>query len=181
MEPCRADREDRPTGLRAEVTTLHPSRWPVLRSLRLRALQDSPSAFGSEYRHEVGWSADVWAREFESSVWVVARDGDTEVGLARSVKEVEGAEHRNIESVWVAPRHRRLGICRMMLSRLVELERTAGASELRAWILKGNVTARNAYLRFGFVLTGEQQPCLGANGRLEERVSYRIGETNAAE
>ena len=68
----------------------------------------------------------------------------------------------------------------MMLARLVELERAAGALELRAWIFKGNETARNAYLRFGFVLTGEQQPCLAANGRLEERLLFRIRDTNAA-
>jgi ribosomal protein S18 acetylase RimI-like enzyme len=175
IEPGAGSGSAAPNHSAVEIALLPQSRWQFLRSLRLVALQDSPAAFGSDFQQELGWSADAWASTFESSVWVVALDGPTGVGLLRSTLDLERSSGRNVESVWVAPGYRRRGICRLMFAKIIEYERESGASELRAWVLDGNSAAPQAYQRLGFVATGEQQR-FPANGRLERRMMYRISD-----
>ena len=64
---------------------LSPVDWRVLKEVRLRALQDSPNAFMSCYDSELRLSDWEWRRMFDASTWVVARDAENVVGLARSV------------------------------------------------------------------------------------------------
>lgn len=115
------------------------------------------------------------AGPLEDSMWVVARNGDDVVGLARSVRVADGpTSERHDESVWVARRHRRSGITRALVQQLAELERRGGVTEFRVWVLEGNDSARRAYERLGFESTGEVKQ-LDGSGRVEERLRRWIG------
>jgi hypothetical protein len=61
--------------------------WRVLKEVRLRALQDSPKAFMSCYDSELLLSDWEWRKMFDASIWIVAREADEVVGLARSVDD----------------------------------------------------------------------------------------------
>lgn len=160
-----------------DVETLAADDWKILRDVRLRALEDSPTAYISSRQMEIAWTEERWRSSFEGSVWVVARGRQEIVGMARSVRvEYRPALERHLESVWVEPGHRRTGVLRALLRYLAELE--PDVREWRVWVLTDNVDARTAYERLGFRLTGERQPLNDSTGRSEERLSLSLGGYN---
>jgi predicted GNAT family acetyltransferase len=65
---------------------------------------------------------------------------------------------RNVESIWVAPTHRRQGVLRALLQALAGREQQTEqteVTELLLWVLDGNYLARCAYKALGFKSTGE--------------------------
>ena len=97
-----------------ELQLLGPTDWRTLRVTRLKALLDSPYAFTSSYARESEWSEKEWQRMFDAATWVVARETENVIGMARAVTEPERPEARHVESAWVAPQHRRRGVFRKM-------------------------------------------------------------------
>jgi L-amino acid N-acyltransferase YncA len=158
-----------------EILTLGPDDWEPLRSVRLEALRDAEAAFVSSVDEALS-SEGEWRSRFENSIWVVARDGDDMVGLARSLRVADRpVSERHVESVWVARRHRRSGITRALVQQLAELERRDGVTELRVWVIQGNDSARRVYERLGFESTGEVKQLDDGSGRVEERLRRWIG------
>jgi ribosomal protein S18 acetylase RimI-like enzyme len=149
-----------------ELQQLAPADWRVLRSARLKALLDSPQAFTSTHDHEAGWCESEWRRLFDAATWIVARQAEELIGLARSVGD---RTMRHVESVWVAPTHRRHGVCGTLLQGLAEIDRRLGVTDLLLWVLDDNVDAQHAYEALGFKRTGESQsnPIIG---RIELRL-----------
>lgn len=155
---------------------LEPSNWRVLRDVRLAALLDSPHAFTSSHPHESGWGELEWRRMFHASLWIVAREEKHIIGLARSVGEPIHPTVRHLESIWVAPTHRKRGVCGTLLHRIVETERQGGVTDLLLWVLEENHDAKSAYLALGFKPTGERQ-FLRIVGQYELRLRLPIGRT----
>jgi ribosomal protein S18 acetylase RimI-like enzyme len=156
------------------VQLLKPVDWRVLRRARLEALIDSPQAFTSSHATESRWAEVEWRRSFHAAKWIVAREAENVIGLARSVEEPERpATARHLESIWVAPAHRRRGVFRAQLHVLAEMERRAGVTELLLWVLEDNQGAERAYEALGFEPTGERQ-FLPTLGRFERRLALDI-------
>src|SRR4051794_4614360 len=101
--------------LTLNLDLLAPVDWRVLRAARLAALLDSPSAFTSSYAREAEWDELEWLRAFDAATWIVAREAERVVGLASSVGKPDLPSARHLESIWVAPTHRRHGVCRHLL------------------------------------------------------------------
>jgi ribosomal protein S18 acetylase RimI-like enzyme len=152
---------------------LAPVDWRMLRVARLQALLDSPHAFTSSYAHESRWGEPDWRGTFTAATWIVARETESVVGLARSVGEPEVLA-RHVESIWVAPTHRRRGVFRHLLHALAGVERRTGVRDLLLWVLEDNHEARSAYEALGFRSTGERQ-YLPALGRFERRLRLSLG------
>ena len=158
---------------------LAPKDWRLLRAVRLSALRDSPRAFTSSYAEEGKWDESQWRQVLETAIWVVASEAEKVIGLAKSVCDLETST-RHLESVWVAPKHRRCGVFRELLHALAEREREMGGLDLQLWVLEDNHVARQAYEALGFESTGESQP-LPALGKSEHRLRLRIGNVAAFE
>jgi ribosomal protein S18 acetylase RimI-like enzyme len=156
-----------------DLQLLSPVDWQVLKAARLRALEDSPRAFMSCYDRELLWTEWQWRRMFDAATWIVARDADDVVGLARSVGDPARPWTRHFESIWVAPTHRRRGVLRDLLNALTDIERSTGVTELLLWVLEDNHDAQRAYENLGFERTGESQ-FLPDVGRFERRFKLRI-------
>jgi GNAT superfamily N-acetyltransferase len=155
-----------------DLQLLSPVEWQILKAVRLRALQDSPHAFMSRCDDELRLSDWEWRRMFDASTWIVARDTDDVVGLARSVGDPLRPWTRHVESIWVAPTHRRRGVFRGLLYALAEVERGMGVTDLLLWVLEDNHDAQRAYETLGFEPTGESQ-FLPDLGRFERR--FKLG------
>jgi ribosomal protein S18 acetylase RimI-like enzyme len=155
--------------LTLNLELLAPADWRVLRATRLQALRDSPHAFASSYAREFTWGEQEWLRSFDAATWIVAREGETVVGIARSVGE---RWSRHVESIWVAPTHRRRGVFRALLRHLAELHHRMGVTDLMLWVLEDNYDAQRTYQGLGFEPTGERQ-FLPAFGRFERRLRVR--------
>jgi ribosomal protein S18 acetylase RimI-like enzyme len=153
---------------------LAPVDWELLREARLEALLDSPHAFMSSHACESLWAESEWLRLFEAARWIVALEAEKVIGLARSIAEPALPATRHIESVWVAPTHRRRGVSRALLHALADRERRLGVTDLMLWVLEDNQDAQRAYEAIGFEATGERQ-FLPAFGRFERRLTVAIG------
>ena len=152
---------------------LTPDDWRILRETRLQALRDSPKAFASDYAHESRWSEFEWRRTFAGATWIIAREAERVIGLARSIGEPDKPASRHLESIWVAPQHRRRGVCRALLHALAESERQMGVTDLLLWVLEDNDSAQRTYEALGFESTNERQ-YLEDFGRFERRLRSSI-------
>ena len=161
--------------LTLNLDLLAPTDWRLLRAARLEALLDSPAAFTFSYAREAQWGELEWLRAFDAATWIVAREAERVVGLARSVGEPERPSARHVESIWVAPTHRRHGVFSHLLHALAELEHKMGVTDLLLWVMEDNYPAQRAYEALGFELTGERQP-LPAFGQFELRLRLAISE-----
>jgi L-amino acid N-acyltransferase YncA len=159
------------------VDFLTPAEWPQLRTVRLRALRESPSAFASSHELEATRSEHEWRATFVDGTWVVARTPHGIVGLARTTQADAGPAQRYVESVWVDPGFRQRGITRQLLDALIERERRMEVRELLLWVIDGNDTARRIYEHLEFRSTGERHLLNDRSGRFEERLALRL-QTN---
>lgn len=144
--------------------------WPLIRGMRLVALADSPRAFVPN-GDEPTWTASDWVATFAAGPWVVAEIDGQPVGLAHLTRTE--AEPPHIEAVWTHPPHRRRGIARALVTRLIELAVLDGDRELLVWVIEPNEVARQAYESLGFSPTGERQVVAGM-GVLEERLRLPV-------
>jgi ribosomal protein S18 acetylase RimI-like enzyme len=159
--------------LTLNVEVLAPVDWRVLRTARLEALLDSPHSFASSYAHESVWGEQQWLPLFDAAAWLVAREDEQVIGLVRSVGEPGRPSARHLESIWVAPTHRRRGVLRHLLHALAQVERRMGVTHLLLWVLEDNDEAQLAYEALGFEPTGERQ-FLPTAGRFERRLTLYL-------
>jgi ribosomal protein S18 acetylase RimI-like enzyme len=159
--------------LTLNLDLLAPADWRVLRAARFGALLDSPRAFTSSYAREYEWGEVEWRRVFDAATCVVVREAEKVIGLAKSVAEPLWPRTRHLESIWVAPTHRRRGVFRALLCHLAEIDHQRGVTDLMLWVLEDNYDAQHAYEALGFEPTGERQ-FLPAFARFERRMRLEI-------
>ncbi len=132
-----------------------------LRKLRLRALEDSPDAFGSSLEAERAHPDSEWldlARRSEIAddlAVYVAVDGDRWLGMAAGRWYDRETGVAGLWGMWVDPTARGMGLG----VRLVEAVRVwaagHGARVLRLGVVSGAGDATGFYERLGFARTGE--------------------------
>lgn len=141
-----------------------PHEWRTYRDLRLRALADSPDAFGSMLERESARSDAEWARRLEAGAQsstdlpLVARFGQEAVGLAWGWTRDSEPDVAYLFQVWVAPEHRRQRIARMLLDAVVDWARERGAHYVALDVTCGDSPAMRLYTQAGFRPSGDPQP-----------------------
>jgi ribosomal protein S18 acetylase RimI-like enzyme len=137
-----------------EIEFLCPADGPILSSVRLRALRDSPEAFLATPDEEAALTPADWTARIMSATWTVAWDGDVVVGIAcltsQEAKASNTPKEWFIESVWVEPGYRRKGLVRRMVQKLEGQAREDGAERLQLWVLGTNDLAFDAYKKIDF-------------------------------
>ena len=89
---------------------LTPDDWAVLRDVRLRALADSPDAFGSTLEREQPFDEKEWRRRSVRPVWVAEVDGRP-VAMAGAFTN-DGV--LQVWGMWTDPDHRGQGVARLL-------------------------------------------------------------------
>ncbi len=147
-----------------QIRRIRSDEWEALRDIRLRALLDTPDAFGSTHEQEAVDPEDAWrdwtanGAEGGDGFTAVALDGGAWIGLA------VGAPHRafpgevGLFAMWVDPVFRGQGIGRRLVDEVVAWARTAGFPSIRLLATTTNDAAIRLYDRCGFVDSGERQP-----------------------
>jgi GNAT superfamily N-acetyltransferase len=143
------------------VRAVRPEEWQRFRDVRLRALADSPDAFGSTLEQERDHGRAKWVEWI--SGWseatnraFVALEDDTWLGIA--VGSRTGHEPIvHVYSMWVDQSARRMGIGRLLLDKVVDWARSIGASGLELGVTAANLGAVAFYERMGFVDTTERR------------------------
>jgi GNAT superfamily N-acetyltransferase len=136
------------------IEQLRPAEGDRLRDVRLRALQDSPDAFGSTYAAESRLSPEKWEERLKNpdGLWWVATQDGADVGLVHARAE-GGRVH--LLSMWVAPEVRGRGVASHLVDQAVTWARDTGAEEVELWAVDRNTAARALYARKGFTPSGK--------------------------
>ena len=146
------------------VRPLSPDEWPVYRDLRLRALRDSPDAFGSTFEREQQRSAAEWAARLavpegsHESLPLVAVSDDEFVGLAWGRVAPSDDRVAYVYQMWVSPTSRGRGIATLLIDTLIAWARSVGATQLRLSVSRGNTSAERTYAKAGFEPVGSAEP-----------------------
>lgn len=142
------------------VRRANPSDIPALRDTRLRALRDSPAAFGSTIERELSRSDDDWRRWFHpGSVFFAVRDASDVVGMVCSAPddgELADDDLVWLLAMWVAPEARGRGAGDGLVDAVVEAARESGARTVALHVIDDNDPARRLYERNGFVDSGHR-------------------------
>ena len=132
--------------------------WQALRDIRLEALRDAPSAFGSTYEREVAFGEPDWLRR-------IARGGNFLAYLPEAGEPVgliggysETADVVELVSMYVRPKARGRGVGEALVATVFGWAQDRGAKTVHLWVTESNAHARALYERCGFGLTGERQP-----------------------
>ncbi len=160
-----------------DVARVTEEEWRSVRSLRLAALAESPSAFGSSLERELAFDEATWRARLanlESGTFLARRlpaadpSGGGAVGLASGVRlEGDAASVRALVGMWVAPDARRLGAGSALVRAVLAWAIDSGATRVRLGVAEGNEGARRLYEACGFSPTGERAPYPGRPGLVE--------------
>ena len=146
------------------VRTVLPSEWEVYKSLRLRALADSPDAFSSTLAAELERPDEQWdervarASATGQDFPLFALVGNAPVGMAWASATASGESTVSLFQMWVDPKHRGLGLGGSLLDAAISWARSVRARELRLCVTCGETPAARMYLHAGFQPVGKPEP-----------------------
>ena len=147
------------------VRRVRPDEGPALRTIRLAALSDSPSAFASTYAAEAALPTAHWSQRaaetgsgHESAIFLAVL-GDRPVGVVGSFRTTLDSPVVRLVAMWTAPAHRGVGVGHQLVGAVLDWAGRAGATEVELWVTAGNTSAVALYESSGFTSTGEHQPC----------------------
>jgi len=146
--------------------TLHPitkRNVSLFKEIRLRALRDTPSAFGSTYERELQLTDEDWLERAlrwngEKGIGLIAMDGSATCGIAGSFLDEGDRTRAHLISMWTAPMHRRQGIGRLLVNEIADWARLRGADLLQLMVTSSNENAMLFYERLGFTRSGRTEP-----------------------
>lgn len=133
------------------------------KAIRLIALQDSPTAFGSTYAKESQFSDGDWIKRAadwssDRSIGYLAMDSVTACGIAAAFLSEGDPRIAYLISMWVAPSHRRSGIGRKLVDAIDAWAKSRNVHVLKLMVTSNNQTAIEFYKQNGFLMTGNTEP-----------------------
>jgi ribosomal protein S18 acetylase RimI-like enzyme len=153
-----------------QITDTDAAAWWAL---RLRALRESPEAFGSTYDEAVERPLAIAARRAlpdpdAPDNFTLGAFAPELVGFVGFERE-EGRKNRHKGSIWgmfVAPESRGQGIGRELLAALVARARQQdGLEQIILTVVSENAAARELYRSYGFTTYGVEPRSLRDDGR----------------
>lgn len=142
---------------------ISPENVAVFKAIRLRALEDSPKAFGSTYARESQLTDEEWLQRCrrwvtEGSIGYIALDGESPCGLVACYTEEQDPHSAHVISMWFDPRYRRAGVGTVLIEALKTWGSSRGLGQLRLMVTSVNTGAARFYERLGFSMTGKTEP-----------------------
>lgn len=152
----------------------------VLKTMRLAALKDAPSAFGSTYDAEAaGTDADWTSRaragaDGSNQVTFFALLDDRIVGLVGGFRPDHDRSVVDLVSMWTTPAARRTGAGRALVRSVLRWAHETDAAAVELWVTRENDAARRLYESLGFAETGDVRPLPSDSCRDELRMRFRL-------
>jgi ribosomal protein S18 acetylase RimI-like enzyme len=149
-----------------KLRRLNSSDAAAYRSLRLRGLRECPAAFGSSYAEEARKPLERYAERLATTPdhWTYgAFDGEDLVGVVTLVRDghLKSRHKADLYAMYVAPRHRRLGLGRQLLERGIARARAMrGVRRLKIAVVESNQPALSLYRSLGFRVFAREEEAL---------------------
>ena len=153
----------------------------LFKSIRLRALQDSPGAFGSNYAWESQLPDAEWMNRIRrwngnSGIGYLAMDKGNPCGIAGCLLNDDPTSAQLI-SMWVAPTHRKRGVGRLLVEQVIGWARACGAHRLHLSETGRNKTAIRFCTRLGFAFTGNTIPYPNDPTEIEREMELMVADS----
>lgn len=137
-----------------EILKLSPADWSRLATIRLRALADTPDAFGSTLERQQKFTESDWRERLTGEhkiTFVATRGSGEDIGLIGSAP-YEG--HAGLFSMWVAPEARGCGVGGALVDAVIAWARSRGHTKLLLDVGDANLPAIALYASKGFEPNG---------------------------
>lgn len=147
-----------------QIKPLLPEDWPLLKTVRLRALTENPEAFGTTLTQASAWDDARWqenARRFTllpPAASFLAYADDTLCGMVNCFVTETNSRTVEMTAFWVAPQQRGQGIADALVAAIISWAKLQGVMTLQAWVVEDNARALGFYRKLGFRETKERQP-----------------------
>ena len=145
---------------------------PILRALRLRALSDTPDAFGSTYERELGRTDADWQRWLSPGATFILTDDEGPKGIVAGAHDAADPAFVQLMAMWVHASLRGRGAADALVSSVRTWASAEGAKGVRLAVIESNIRARRCYERNGFHHTGRRR--CERDGVVEPQMEYRF-------
>lgn len=144
------------------IERMTPQTALVFKDVRLRALQDSPTAFSGTYAKESQLSDLEWDKRLarwtsDGAAIFLAFEGEVGCGIVGAYQD-ENPQSAQVISMWVDPGHRHAGVGKKLIDAVVEWAAAREVRELKLMVTSVNPGAAAFYKRMGFTTTGKTGP-----------------------
>ena len=166
----------------SSVRSFESHEWRTYRELRLRALAESPNAFGTtvaeaQQRTDADWASQLSSGvESSSDLPLVAEVGGAMVGMAWGKLDAVEPSAAHLFQMWVRPESRGLGAGSTLLAAVVAWLRSLNAASLGLRVTCDNAPARRLYERAGFLRRGRPEPLRPGSPVLVQTMHLDLGE-----
>ncbi len=155
------------------VRSFKKSEWKAYREIRLRALRESPDAFGSTYQESRNYTDDMWISRLKTATtetdFPMAATIDARiVGLGRVKIEPPVVDVAHLYQMWVAPEARGKGVGKTLLKAAISWAEDHNAMKMLLDVTCGDRPARRLYDAFGFEPAGDPLPVRENSDLLEQ-------------
>jgi ribosomal protein S18 acetylase RimI-like enzyme len=181
-----ADPEAAGMSSRVHIRAIGAGDAAPLRDVRLRALADSPDAFGSTYADELGLAEEAWIDRAERSarmddrVTFVAEGLGRPVGMVMARTDAGDPGRVGVFGLWVEPAARSAGTGMALMAAVSEWAESRGARALTLWVVESNAAAIALYGRMGFRETGERMAMPRKPSLMEVRMERPLPRRQAS-
>jgi GNAT superfamily N-acetyltransferase len=150
-----------------EIRRIRADEGLRLRALRLRALGDSPTAYGSTLASEELYPESIWHERAASGaagdkvVTIVAEHDNRLLGMATGLaagSPTHDELNPTMVAVFVDGTVRQQGVGVGLVEKVIDWAKARGSARLFVWITSGNEPAVALYRRCGFRVTGATRP-----------------------
>lgn len=164
------------------IRRIRADEWRELRTLRLHALAEAPTAFGSTLGQEHAYPKEVWCERAlgastgcDRATFVVERHGTwigAVTGLANQFTTANGIPL--LVAMFVVASERNRGVGAELVNAVSAWARECGAGELSLWVTSDNLAATALYERCGFRHTGIIKPHSHTSGLVEKEMVRQL-------
>lgn len=161
-------KEEEPSPGDVELHRLDASEWKIFKDIRTRAITDTPRAFKDSLEESLARSDDEWKEILTQRAVYIATVVGAPVAVGTLHKEDDGVWA--IKGVWVNPDHRRQGIGQMLIERLLDEARGAGAPCVELGVNQEMTSAIALYERLGFLRVRTRKNQINGGGTYTQDV-----------
>jgi GNAT superfamily N-acetyltransferase len=140
-----------------ELRVISGDDWAVFRALRLRALADSPDAFGATLAEAAANPEAIWRDRAEGPGPLLMAFRDKSPVAMGGLHAPENSQEAFVWGMWVDPDSRGQGLGARILRELLDWTRRLDRA-VALHVTEGNDGARRLYEAHAFASTGEWQP-----------------------
>lgn len=148
-----------------KIRQLHPQDAEAYLTIRLKALQNNPEAFGSSYAEEKDQPVEKYIRRFQSndSITLGAFVDEQLIGVVTLVREgLIKLQHRaTIMAMYVSTEQRGLGIGKSLMAEIIQKANDwVGVEQVYLTVVTANEPAKKLYASLGFEVFGAEKRAL---------------------